>query len=85
MWPGESLPGRIHHCHRYYGDGNRVPIEDAPRLEYEFEFAPPLSPNHKVYAEPRDRFTNDLGEQCPMAYWMRDGDAYLLFGLEGGP
>jgi hypothetical protein len=84
-WPGADLPERLYHCHRVYGRGNTVAVKSAPTLTYYYEFAPVLAAHHKVYSEPRDRVTNDLGEQCPMVLWARDGNTYVEYGLEGGP
>ena len=44
-----------------------------------------LAAHHAVYLEPDKLFNNDQGQQCPMAYFMKDGSGYQVYGLLGGP
>jgi hypothetical protein len=84
-WPGANLPDRLDHCDRAYGRGDTVNVKAAPRLAFYYSFSPWLAAHHEIYSEPSDRFTNDLGEQCPMVLWAHDGDTYVEYSLEGGP
>jgi hypothetical protein len=85
-WPFANLPERLEHCHRVYGQGDFYTAPKAPQgLRRAYEFAPPLSPHHGVYAEPGKTFTNDEGEKCPGGLWVKDGDGYVAYSLFGGP
>lgn len=85
QWPWQSLPDRVDHCDRSYAPGDWVSAHDAPRLQYDFRFAPALAAHHDVYIEPGKFFTNDQGEPCPMGYFVQDGSGYQVYGLLGGP
>jgi len=85
QWPWQSLPDRVNHCDRSYAPGDWVSAHDAPRLQFDFRFAPALAAHHDVYIEPGKFFTNDQGQPCPMGYFMQDGSGYQVYGLLGGP
>jgi hypothetical protein len=85
QWPWRSLPDRLDHCDRSYAPGDWVSVNDAPRLELDFRFAPALAPHHDVYVEPRKSSTNGQGNPCPMGSFMKDGAGYQVYGLLGGP
>jgi len=85
QWPWQALPDRLDHCHRSYAPGDDIDAKDAPRLKFDFRFAPALAAHHDVYVEPDKFFTNDQGEPCPMGYFMKHGSSYQIYGLLGGP
>ena len=86
QWPWQALPDRLDHCDRSSTPGDFVEAKDAPKpLDFDFDFEPELAAHHAVYLEPGKLFTNDQGEQCPMAYFMKDGSGYQVYGLLGGP
>ena len=80
------MPDRLDHCNRSYAPGDDIDAKDAPKpLKFDFRFEPALAAHHDVYLEPDQLFADDEGEQCPMAYFMKDGSSYVVFGLLGGP
>ena len=86
QWPWQALPDRLDHCHRSYAPGDDIDAKDAPKpLKFDFRFAPALAAHHDVYLEPDKLFTNDHGEPCPMAFFMKHGSRYQVYGLLGGP
>jgi hypothetical protein len=85
QWPWQALPDRLDHCDRSYAPGDDIDAKDAPKLRFDFRFAPALAAQHDVYVEPHKFFTNDQGEQCPMGYFMKHGPTFKVYGLLGGP
>jgi len=83
---GRRCPIGSNHCDRSYAPGDDIDAKDAPKpLKFDFRSEPALAAHHDVYLEPDKLFTNDQGEACPMAYFMKHGSSYQVYGLLGGP
>ena len=86
QWPGQNLPSEVSSCGREYRQGTTetgLPGEVA--MHKVSRYAPPLAPHHDVYAPWASANGSDDGGFCSTVIFLRDGDSYVAYSLEGGP